>query len=231
MSVFAIGDLHLSLSSDKSMEVFRGWENYVERIRENWEATVAPEDTVVIAGDLSWGMSLEESLRDFEFLNSLNGQKIILKGNHDYWWATANKINSFFKEKGLSTLSLLHNNHYEIGGISIAETRGWILEENAVFTAEDKKIALREEGRLRLSLESASKAGLEPVVFLHYPPIFKAGKAEGLIEIMKEFGVRRCFYGHIHSASKSFASEGIIDGIDYKLISSDYLKFKPYKVI
>lgn len=231
MSVFAIGDLHLSLSGDKSMEVFRGWENYVERIREGFESVVSDEDTVVIAGDLSWGMNLKESEKDFEFLNSLPGKKLILKGNHDYWWDTASKINRFFKEKDFSTLSLLHNNHYKEGVFAITGTRGWLLEENAAFVSADKKIAAREEGRLKLSLESAKKEGLEPIVFLHYPPIFRGGKAEGIVSIMKEYGVKKCFYGHIHSAASQDVSEGFIDGIDYKLISADHLKFKPYKVI
>lgn len=231
MSVFAIGDLHLSLGSDKSMEVFGGWKNYVELIKENWCDTVKDDDTVVIVGDLSWGMTLEESLNDFEFLNALPGNKVILKGNHDYWWGTVNKINRFFAEKGLSTLKILHNNCYEVGNVAICGTRGWILEEKADFTTADKKIALREEGRLRLSLQAAKDGKKDPVVFLHYPPIFGVGRAEGIIDIMKEFSVKRCFYGHLHAASSAKAFEGLIDGIDYKLVSADYLRFKPHKVI
>lgn len=162
MSLFAIGDTHLSLGTDKPMNIFRGWDNYVERLVSNWNRVVDPGDTVVIMGDVSWGMSLSEAYKDFELLNSLPGKKIIMKGNHDYWWNTKNKMDKFFAENGFDTINILHNNHYSYEGYGICGTRGWISDNGE---PADQKVLAREAGRLALSIESALKAGLEPVVF------------------------------------------------------------------
>lgn len=168
MSLFAIADTHLSLSADKPMDIFNGWSDYVQRLEKNWRAVVSDGDTVVIPGDVSWAMSLEGAQKDFAFLDSLPGKKILMKGNHDYWWNTTRKMENFFKEKGFETLSIVHNSAVSVGNISVCGTRGWFFdaEEDA-----DKKVLLREAGRLRTSIESGIALGGEPVVFLHYPPI------------------------------------------------------------
>ena len=169
MALYVIGDLHLSLSGDKSMDIFPGWHNYVDRIQQNWLAKIRPEDTVVLAGDTSWGMSFAEAKADFEFVNALPGQKIILKGNHDYWWATMNKMNAFFAENGFDTLHILHNNHYLVEGVCICGSRGWLFDQGE---PADQKVIAREAGRLEASILSAGDIPEEKVVFLHYPPCY-----------------------------------------------------------
>ena len=222
MSVFMIGDLHLSLNCDKPMDIFSGWNDYVSRLTESWQSQVGADDTVVLAGDISWGMSLEQSLADFEYINSLPGKKVMIKGNHDYWWNSRRKMEDFFEKNGLTTLNILHNSFVEADGVALCGTRGWCLEDGK---PEDKKVTAREEGRLRSSLEAARPAGLEPIVFLHYPPVFGDGISAGIIDIMREYGVKRCFYGHLHGPSCRLAFEGEYLGINFSLISADYLQF------
>ncbi len=222
MSIFAIGDLHLSLACDKPMDIFPGWHNYVAEITNNWKAQVSDSDTVVLAGDISWGMTLEEAAADFEYIDALPGKKVILKGNHDYWWNSRRKMEAFFESRGLSTLSILHNSFVASGGIAICGTRGWMLEDSA---PHDQKVTAREEGRLKASLEAARPSGLEPVVFLHYPPVFGNGISGGIIDLLREYGVRRCFYGHLHGAACAQAFEGDYLGIEFTLVSADHLKF------
>ncbi len=222
MSIFAIGDLHLSLACDKPMDIFPGWHNYVAEITKNWKAQVSESDTVVLAGDISWGMTLQEAAADFEYIDALPGKKVILKGNHDYWWNSRRKMEAFFEERGLSTLSILHNSFVASGAIAICGTRGWMLEDSA---PHDQKVTAREEGRLKASLEAAKPTGLEPVVFLHYPPGFGNGVSGGIIDLLREYGVRRCFYGHLHGAACAQAFEGAYLGIEFTLISADHLKF------
>lgn len=222
MSIFTIGDLHLSLGCDKPMDIFAGWHDYVSRLTADWKEQVKDEDTVVLAGDISWGMSLEESLDDFSYINSLPGKKIILKGNHDYWWNSRKKMENFFENNGLTTLSILHNNFAVAQGVAICGTRGWCIEDT---DPKDQKVSSREEGRLKASLEAAKPSGFEPVVFLHYPPIFKDGISAGIIDLLREYGVKRCFYGHIHGPACSMAFEGEYLGINFSLVSADYLSF------
>ena len=230
MSIFALGDLHLSFSADKSMHVFKGWDNYTQRIKENWEKTVGPDDTVVLVGDISWGMSEEECLEDFRFIDSLPGKKIILKGNHDYWFNTKSKAESFWQKNGFSTLYMLHNNFYEVEGVAVCGTRGWIFESSDVFTQNDKKIIMREAARLETSLKEAHKKGLRPIAFLHYPPVFSSSQAPEIIDVMKKYSVEKCFYGHIHASGAAYAKNGLIDGIEYRLVSCDYTDFTPVLV-
>ena len=227
MSLFVIADLHLSLSADKPMDIFGGWEDYVERLENNWQRKIKPDDTVVIPGDISWAMNLEQSYKDFEFIEKLNGKKIILKGNHDYWWNTKNKMEIFFAKKGFSTINILHNDHYEYNGFGICGSRGWISESSE---PGDKKVLAREAGRLTLSIESALKARLEPVVFLHYPPIFGNSYNYEILEVLHKYGIKWCFYGHIHGKGGDYALNGCRDGINYRLISSDYLQFDPLDI-
>ena len=228
MSIFVIADLHLSLSVDKPMDIFGGWTDYVNRIEYNWQNKVKPEDTVVIPGDVSWAMSLEQSAKDFEFINKLNGRKIILKGNHDYWWNTKNKMDKFFAEKGFDTLNILHNNHYEYDDWAICGTRGWFFEEER-SNQQDEKVFRRELMRLETSLRSAGD--LHKMVFLHYPPKYKGYTCAPILELLDKYNVRKCYYGHLHGASHSLAMEGIWDGIEYKLLSADKINFKPARIV
>lgn len=227
MALFVIADLHLSLGSDKPMDVFRGWENYTDRLEQQWRAIVKETDTVIIAGDISWGMSLPESREDFAFLHSLPGQKILLKGNHDYWWSTKTKIETFFETEGFHTLHVLHNNAYLAEGRAICGSRGWLY--NAAKD-EDIKIVNREVGRLNASLDDAKKRfpEAEPIVFLHYPPVYGSMACEGILEVLAERGVKQCYFGHIHGSDASRrAIRGTWQGIAMHLISADYVGFTP----
>lgn len=224
MSLFAIADTHLSLGTDKPMDIFKGWSGYVDKLRENWESIVSDSDTVVIAGDISWGMSLDGALDDFRFIDSLPGQKIILKGNHDYWWTTMRKMETFLNQNEMNTIRFLHNNTITVGDIAVCGSRGWFFdaEESA-----DNKVLLREAGRLRTSINLAKETGLEPVVFLHYPPITQNMVCEEIYNVLLETGVRRCYYGHLHGPSMTRSINSVRDGIEFALISCDFLAFAP----
>lgn len=225
MSLFAIADLHLSLGTDKPMDIFNGWDDYVSRLTKNWCNLVLEEDTVVIAGDISWAMRLADTKKDFEYINSLPGKKILLKGNHDYWWETLSKLNKFTVENDFSTLNFLFNNSYECENYVVCGTRGWLIDSKS---EDDLRILDRETGRLRLSLESAAKSGKQPVVFLHYPPIYGNFESSQLIDIMCEYGVKKCYYGHIHGSNMIRGSfNGEYKGINFKLISCDAVSFVP----
>lgn len=224
MSLFAIADTHLSLGTDKPMDIFKGWSGYVDRLKENWEASVTDSDTVVIAGDISWGMSLEGAIEDFRFIDSLPGKKIILKGNHDYWWTTRKKMETFLSENGIKTISFLHNNTITVGDVAVCGSRGWFFdaEESA-----DNKVLLREAGRLRTSINLALETGLEPIVFLHYPPVTQNMVCEEIYNVLLETGVKRCYYGHLHGPSMTRSVNSVRDGIEFALISCDFLAFAP----
>ncbi len=224
MSLFAIADTHLSLGTDKPMDIFKGWSGYVDKLKENWERAVTDSDTVVIAGDISWGMSLEGALEDFRFIDALPGKKIILKGNHDYWWTTRRKMETFLSQHEINTISFLHNNTVTVGNIAVCGSRGWFFdaEESA-----DNKVLLREAGRLRTSINLAKETGLEPVVFLHYPPITQNMVCEEIYNVLLETGVKRCYYGHLHGPSMTRSINSVRDGIEFALISCDFLAFAP----
>lgn len=228
MAVFAIADLHLSLGTDKPMDVFKGWSNYTERIKKNWTREVSNEDTVVVSGDISWAMKLRETDADFSFIDELPGKKIFIKGNHDYWWDTKSKMDRYISEKGWSTISILHNNAFSADGISICGSRGWFYDAES---DEDKKVLMREVGRIDTSIRLARETGLEPVVFLHYPPLHVNAECGEILEVLIKNDIKRCFYGHIHGKSSKKAFEGERYGIKFKLISADYLKFNPIKVV
>ena len=229
MALFVMGDLHLSLSSDKSMDIFGGWENYVERIKDNWNREVSPEDTVVVHGDISWAMSLKEAEADFRFIHELPGRKIILKGNHDYWWTTAAKMNNFLAENGFDSIFILHNNHYSYENYGICGTRGWINDDTE---PADAKVLAREANRLETSISSAESAGLEPLVFLHYPPLYGNEYNPDLLEVMYRHNIKRCWYGHIHGRKgHQNAVNGERDGIVFQLVSADYVQFCPVKIM
>lgn len=224
MSIFTISDLHLSLGTDKPMDVF-GWNNYVERIQANWKRLVKENDTVVIPGDFSWALKLEESLNDFKFLESLPGRKLLLKGNHDLWWSTAKKVYEFFQKNEIKSVDLVFNNAYEVEDFAVCGSRGWLFGGDA----SDKKIVSREEGRLRRSLEAAVATGKCPLVFMHYPPAYGDEVLPEFISVLKEYDVKQVYYGHIHGQGFNNAIPEY-DGIKLKLVSSDCINFVPFLI-
>lgn len=228
MSLYAIGDLHLSLGTDKPMDIFGGWDNYVEKLEINWRKLIEPDDTVVLVGDTSWAMSLEGAKKDFKFVNDLPGEKIIIKGNHDYWWTTKNKMENFFNDNCFNTLKILNNNHYKYEHFGICGTRGWI---NETSVEADKKILLREAGRLEASICSAEKEKLDPIVFLHYPPLYGQSYNYEILDVLIKHKISDCYYGHIHGKGCAYAINGQRDNINYKLISSDFVQFVPVKIM
>ncbi len=225
MALYAIADLHLSLGTDKPMDDFPGWNGYVDRLRENWMKTVRTEDVVVIPGDISWAMTLAQALPDFVFLHTLPGRKLLLKGNHDYWWETRRKMDAFFDKNGLSTLTVVHNDCFDIGdGRAVCGTRGWFYDAEA---DADKKVLTREIGRLNMSVDSARKKGLEPIAFLHYPPLFADAVCDEMMDALCKQHITRCYYGHIHGKAIKKAFIGEARGISMRLISGDSLGFMP----
>lgn len=225
MSLFVIADTHLSFGTDKPMDSFQGWNDYVSRIQKNWNNVVTNDDTVVIAGDISWAMNFDELYADFKFINNLSGSKIILKGNHDYWWNTASKMNKFISDNGFDSIKILHNNSYTVGDISVCGSRGWMFESEE---AHDEKILSREVNRLKMSLDSAQCD--KKIVFLHYPPVTTNQTCYEILNLLKEYGIKKCYYGHLHGVAAKYAVDDTIDGIDFKLISCDKTGFTPILV-
>lgn len=229
MSLFVLADLHLCKGDPtKTMSVFSGWSDYQERIEKNWLESIKKDDTVVLPGDISWGMSLEEAAPDFRFIESLPGEKIIIKGNHDYWWTTMKKMESFLSTEGLGSIKILHNNHYKYEDYGICGTRGWV---NMPGETQDEKILKREVQRLETSIKSALDAGLIPIVFLHYPPIFATNFNYDILEILYRYKIKDCYYGHIHGRSAhELCVTNTYDDIYFHLVSGDYLQFVPEKI-
>ena len=237
MAIFALADLHLSLYNDKPMEVFGSrWQNHATRIEEAWRTFVGAEDTVVIPGDISWGISLEEAREDLLWLDRLPGKKLLGKGNHDYWWTTVSKMNAFLVQNGMTTLSFLYNRAALVDGYALCGSRGWFGGEKLSPKEVDyPKIVAREAGRLELSLTDGKRQceaqgiSFRPLVFLHFPPVFGPYLCTELTEVLARYGVRDCFYGHIH---------GVYDvppvteyqGVRYHIVSADYLKFIPLRL-
>ena len=229
MALYAIGDLHLSLGSDKPMDVFGGgWSNYIEKIRAGFEQ-LEQGDVCVLCGDTSWGMSLEESLEDFSFLEKLPGKKIILKGNHDYWWSTVAKMKAFFIKNGFESIDILHNNCYFYDGAAICGTRGWLRDTEA-DDEQNSKMMARESARLRASLKSAGDTDMK-LCFFHYPPRFNNILLSDIISVMNEYGVKKCWYGHIHGNGHRLAVCGEVDDIFYDMVSADYVDFMPQRIM
>lgn len=230
MSIFVIADLHLSFKNPKPMNIFgENWENHENKIKQDWIKKVKQDDLVVLPGDFSWAMDLEDTYLDFEYLNNLPGKKLLLKGNHDYWWSTLKKMKDFLSINNFRDIDFIYNNSYCYDNYIISGTRGWTLTD---LTGE-QKILNRELIRLELSLqEGIQKYGedKEIIVFMHYPPITNAilnNKGEiKFLELMKKYNVKKCMYGHLHSRSHKDAVEGDIEGINFKLVSGDYLDFK-----
>lgn len=228
MALYAIGDLHLCLGAPKPMDIFGGeWVGYMDKLEEGL-SVITPEDTTVLLGDLSWALGLEAANADFAWMNRIPGRKIILKGNHDYWWSTAAKFYKFCDEYGFVNFHILNNNSYEYGDIAICGTRGWFFEEER-SGEHDEKVFRRELGRLEASLKAAGER--QKIVFLHYPPRYKGYECREILDLLTRYEVRRCFYGHLHGPSHALAQEGQWDGIDFRLVSADKLRFTPWKVL
>ncbi len=229
MSVFAISDVHLPFGGGKPMDIFAGWSNYTERLEKNWNSMVSEDDITVIPGDICWAMKLEDALPDFRFISkNLNGKKLIFKGNHDYWWTTQSKMDKFLSENDLDDIRILNNSAVRTGDITICGTRGWINDDGQ---PQDLKLLKREAGRLEVSIKEAAVLGGEPVVFLHYPPIYSGEENAYILEVLRKYAIKRCYYGHVHgSALFHNAFQGERDGIVFKLISADYVKFTPVLV-
>ena len=228
MALYAIGDLHLCLGAPKPMDVFGGaWVGYMDKLREGM-SVIGPEDTTVLLGDLSWALDLQNAKADFAWIDEIPGKKIILKGNHDYWWSTAAKFNKFCVENGFSNQFILNNNFYEYGDYAICGTRGWFFEEQR-SGEHDEKVFKRELMRLEASLKAAGEK--RKLVFLHYPPRYKGYTCQEILDLLEKYEVRQCFYGHLHGPSHKLAMEGLWDGVDFKLVAADYVNFKPVKVL
>ena len=229
MALYVLGDTHLSLGTNKAMDVFGGgWEGYVDKLRDGF-SEVNSDDTVVLCGDLSWGMSLPEAKQDFAFLNhELPGEKWLLKGNHDYWWTTAAKMNRFFEENGWNKLHILHNNCAFYGDeIALCGTRGWFFEEDA--GPQSQKVFNRELMRLETSLKAAGER--TRYCFLHYPPLYKGYRCQEIIDLMERYEVKACYYGHLHGPGHRLAISGLQGNVDYHLIAADYIGFRPKKIL
>lgn len=235
MAIFAIGDLHLSFNTNKPMNIFgENWNNYEEKIKKDWLKKVKKEDLVLLPGDFSWSMKLEDTYKDFEYINNMPGKKILLKGNHDYWWNTVKKMNEFIQNNNFTNIEFLYNNSFLYQNYIICGTRGWNISDNE----EDKKIFERELLRLELSLKDGiNKYGKDKniIVCMHYPPITKYNIKEydinsKIIHLLKKYNVTKCIYGHLHGESHVEAIEKKISEIEFKLVSSDYLNFELYKL-
>ena len=245
MSIYVIGDLHLSFNEDKPMDIFGdNWSGHEEKIKKDWIEKVTDNDVVILPGDFSWSMKLEDTEKDFEFINKLPGQKLLLKGNHDYWWNTITKMKKFLEEKEFNNIDFIYNTGFIFENYIVAGTRGWsLLEED-----KDEKVLNRELARLETSIKHGLQKALscendeeqkvhgqkELIVFMHYPPISNTKilnhEEAQFVEIMKKYNVKKCFYGHLHGASIKDAFEGEFEGIEFKLISADGLDFKLYKI-
>ena len=228
MALYAIGDLHLCLGAAKPMDVFGGaWVGYMDKLKDGF-SKVTEADTTVLLGDLSWALDLPNAKADFAWINEIPGRKIILKGNHYYWWSTAAKFRNFCQENGFENLHILNNNCYEYEDYAICGTRGWFFEEER-SGQHDEKVFKRELLRLEASLKAA---GEKPkLVFLHYPPRYKGYECREILDLLQKYDVRRCFYGHLHGGSHKLAMEGLWDGVEFRLVAADYIGFTPYRVI
>lgn len=231
MALFAFADTHLSLSTDKPMDVFGSrWKGHTEKISGLWHNMVTEEDTVVIAGDISWGLSIPEAAEDLRFIASLPGQKILIRGNHDFWWTSLKKIEDFFKENGIDSIKLLQNNSINVEDFTVCGTRGWYNDPHANphDNCDHKKIVAREALRLRMSLDHAVKngGGRPLAVFMHFPPVYMNFVCRELVDILHEYQVTRCYFGHIHGTYK-IPPVTVFEGIEFHIISADYLDFRP----
>lgn len=239
MDIYTLGDLHLSYAVDKPMDIFgERWNNHQEKIKAAWYETVSDEDIVVVPGDISWAMTTEEVVPDLIYIEELPGRKILMKGNHEYWWGTLNKLNELKSEKKLDSIEFLYNNYIYIEekNLAICGTRGWKCPggwDTGAFSAQDTKIYKREIQRLEMSLRAGRKVTDDIVCFMHFPPCNNKWEESGFTELMEQFQVKHCYYGHLHGPSQKDAINGkIAAGLitEYHLVAGDYLNFKPVLV-
>lgn len=224
MALWAISDLHLALTTDKPMSIFGdNWHKHEDKIKENWLSKISEEDTILIAGDISWSMNMEEGLEDLNWIHNLPGKKILIKGNHDYWWSGIKRLNNLYGD-----LNFIQNTSFNYKDYAICGTRGWTLPGGNNFTSHDEKIYKRECIRLKLSLDDAVKKGYSKfIVMTHYPPIYEGMEDNEFVKVLKEYGVEYVLYGHLHGPSLKKVFEEERDGIKYIMTSSDYLNFNP----
>lgn len=234
MSIYAIGDLHLSFNENKPMSIFgENWEGYEEKLKDNWANLVKQDDMVILLGDFSWSTYLKDTYKDFEYINKLPGKKLLLKGNHDYWWTTLKSMRKFIEENKFQNIDFIYNNSYELEDKIIVGTRGWMLGEDE----ESKKMINREVNRLEISIKDALQNfgdNKEKVVCMHYPPIIKQNiqrnEINPFVHILKKYNIKQCYYGHLHGSAINDAVEGEYFGINFKLVSADGLKFNLLKI-
>lgn len=227
MALYALGDLHLSSAVDKPMDVFGpDWDHHTERMETAWRQTVSESDTVLLPGDISWAMALEDAQPDLDWIGRLPGTKVMIRGNHDYWWSGITKIRNRLSSGHFA----VQNDALELGGIAICGSRGWVLPTHPKFSNQDQPIFARECIRFRMALEKAKQLGKPIVAMIHYPPCAGTGERTAFTEMMAEYGVSLCVYGHLHGAAHRFAYEGSLDGVQYRLVSADYLKFHPLQL-
>ena len=240
MSLYVISDLHLSTNetTNKSMEKFGSkWKDYHQKLEKYFKAIITEDDTIVIPGDISWAMTLEEAKSDFKFLDSLPGTKIIGKGNHDFWWSTATKIHQFFDENDIKSIKLLHNNAYLLEDCIICGSRGWFIDEKQQKTVGDvdyEKIVAREAQRLEISLKEAmilkeSNPMLPVLVFLHFPPLYGDFICEPILNVLQKYEIQNCYYGHIHN-NYNIPRQFNYDNITFTMVAADYLNFAPMPI-
>ncbi len=228
MALYAISDLHLAFNVNKPMDIFgERWIGHDEKIKKNWIEKINSEDTILIAGDISWSMKAEDSKYDLDWINNLPGNKIISKGNHDYWWTSISKLNSLY-----NNTKFLQNNFYTYGDYAICGTRGWICPGSDKFTLKDKKIFDREIIRIKLSLDCAKEAGYNKfIVMIHYPPFLEQNDESEFTKIFSEYNVEKVIYGHLHGPSNIKAKEGYINGVEYIMTSCDFINFNPIRIL
>ncbi len=228
MALYAIADLHLSFSANKPMDIYGpAWSNHAARVKEAWLSLVEPQDTVIIAGDISWGLRLEEAMADLAWIHELPGRKVLVKGNHDPWWASIGRLNALFED-----MFFLQNSFFPFGEYAICGSRGWVCPGSSDFTRHDEKIYKRELLRMKASFEAAVKAGYEKFVgVMHYPPMNEKKEPSGFTEIFAYYDVHKAVYGHLHGDSARSAPRGLIGGTDYMLAACDALNCRPVRVL
>ena len=240
MATFVIADLHLdTATNEKSMEIFGGkWQNYMERIKRNWLKVVREDDTTIIPGDISWALTTEEALRDIRWIDALPGKKILMKGNHDFWWSTVSKMKHLFAENGITSIEFLYNNAIETETFIAAGSRGWFVDKavqpTKSVTADYSRVVNREVIRLKLSLDAAKKLSeitkKEVIAFFHFPPVWSDFECLEILQTLQEYNISRCYFGHIHGC---YSQNSIIKwkNIEFRMISADYIDFLPQIIV
>jgi predicted phosphohydrolase len=228
MNIYAIADLHLSLNSNKPMDIYGGqWIDHLKRVKKKWNNLIGNDDVIIIVGDTSWALKFEDAIEDLTWISLLPGKKILIKGNHDLWWTSVSKLNQLF-----DNMYFLQNTYYRAGKYAICGTRGWICPGDLEFTSHDQKIYQRELGRLRLSLEAAKKAGETHIIgAIHYPPANEKFEDSGFTALFEEYGVKLVVYGHLHGMEGHLKGvQGYRNGVEYRLVACDYLSCCPLRL-